>query len=554
MPVALPMPIAPLGKLPEVSGTVLPEGAIAPGTIVEGGAVSAPVTIDGKPCVDCPPPAPGAAPKAPEVVGPFDFKKLPVITPTPRGGMFVIPPTGPGYYTFVDLLNGNLREKPPKFPFGNQALIATSAFDQDFRYLDDPKNTQHDWSDVYKRVKVGDSWLFSTGGEVRYRYMNEQNSRLSGIDNSYNLLRTRAHIDALYEDKVRVFVEFIDARSSTQSLTPLPIDVNRADLLNAFAEFGMAEIGGSPVELRIGRQELLYGSQRLISTLDWATTRRTFQGVKGFWHSEKLDVDAFWVQPVIPDPKRFDSVDNTRTFYGTWMSYKSKPGSAIDLYYLGLTSTAPATRGDTNTLGFRWVGDEKGQFLYDLEGMYQFGQRGQTNQPISARAATVAAGWRFGDVCWNPIFWAGYDYASGDRNTPTGDFQSFNQLFPFGHYYLGFADLVGRSNIQDLNFQFSVNPMPFVTLLAQYHMFRLDSEVAPLVSAGGATLRSSPTGRAGDHVGQEVDFLASILLSQHQSILLGYSHFDTGDFIGRTSNARTGRNNDLFYAQYGVRW
>ena len=96
--------------------------------------------------------------------------------------------------------------------------------------------------------------------------------------------------------------------------------------------------------------------------------------------------------------------------------------------------------------------------------------------------------------------------------------------------------------------------MPFITLLAQYHMFRLDSEVAPLFAAGGAVLRTSPTGRAGDHVGQEIDFLASFLLTQHSSLLLGYSHFDTGDFVRRTSNARTGRDNDLFYAQYSFRW
>jgi hypothetical protein len=34
----------------------------------------------------------------------------------------------------------------------------------------------------------------------------------------------------------------------------------------------------APAYVRVGRQELLYGSQRLISTLDWANTRRTFQG------------------------------------------------------------------------------------------------------------------------------------------------------------------------------------------------------------------------------------------------------------------------------------
>ena len=53
----------------------------------------------------------------------------------------------------------------------------------------------------------------------------------------------------------------------------------------------------------------------------------------------------------------------------------------------------------------------------------------------------------------NPQFWLRYDFASGDNNLTDGDRTTFNQLFPFGNYYLGWIDRVGRQNIHDFNAQ-----------------------------------------------------------------------------------------------------
>src|SRR5262249_14816356 len=136
-----------------------------------------------------------------------------------------------------------------------------------------------------------------------------------------------------------------------------------------------------PVYIRGGRQELLYGSERLISPLDWANTRRTFQGVKGFWHSEKLDVDAFWVQPVVDNTDLYHyGVDTKQNFEGLWATCRPKKGQAVDLYYLDLGNNNRIARGqygdlrgyNVSTFGARYVGDHQ-NFLWDGEGMYQFG-------------------------------------------------------------------------------------------------------------------------------------------------------------------------------------
>jgi hypothetical protein len=338
---------------------------------------------------------------------------------------------------------------------------------------------------------------------------------------------------------------------------PNATDVNHSDFLNLFGELKIFELDDQPAYIRAGRQELLYGSQRLISPLDWANTRRTFQGVKGYWHSEKLDVDAFWVQPVIVNPTHFDSPDDGQQFAGTWTTYRPCKGQAIDLYYLYLENTRPNFVGQfghragqrVSTVGSRYSGDYH-NFLWDFEGDYQFGHF--SNEETSAGAFASGLGYHFANLPMNPEFWIYNEWASGDHNGATGrGHGTFNQLFPFGHYYFGFLDLVGRQNIDDLNMQFSFYPTKWTLAMMQYHIFRLDAARDALYNAGGNAIRRDPTGRAGTDVGDEIDLITNFHLSQHQDILLGYSKFFGGAFIRRTGAPLSP---DFFYAQYCFKW
>ena len=69
-----------------------------------------------------------------------------------------------------------------------------------------------------KRIRVGDNWLLSTGGSGWSRYMNEYNSRLGQVDNTYLLNRARVYADVWYEDRFRIFAEGIFAYSMWQDL------------------------------------------------------------------------------------------------------------------------------------------------------------------------------------------------------------------------------------------------------------------------------------------------------------------------------------------------
>lgn len=489
-----------------------------------------------------------------------DWSKAPPVSPPPRAGIFVKPPMGPGYFSLLDLIDGNGREKPQVDPLPPSALTTTPAFDFDFRYLEQPGHDK-DFFDPVKRIHLGSDWLLSFGGSFWYRYMHETDSRLNaaGINNDYHLLRTRLHADLWYQDQFRLFAEMLDARALGLDLPALAIDKNHTDMLNLFADVKLGQFMDGPAYLRVGRQELLYGSQRLISTLDWANTRRTFQGVKTFWQTPAFNLDAFWVRPMVTELNQFDNWDKDRNFVGLWGTYKAIPGQVLDLYYLSLidnrnVSPANITQGNVlqgdsvlHTIGARWVGDYE-RILYELEGMYQFGKRSHLD--ISAFSIASGVGYQL-PLPMNPQFWLRYDFASGDKNHRDGRSNTFNQLFPFGHYYFGYIDQVGRQNIHDFNAQFTLHPQPWVTFLGQYHRFYLANKRDYLYNAAGAGTIRDITGQSGSHVGDEIDFTINFHLSRHQDVLLGYSKLFTGEFL---KNTRPGVSPDLFYAQYNFRF
>lgn len=523
-----------------------------------GSEVAAPATSPpgpAKPDATAPAAAPAAACKTCES---FDWKQVPRTRPFPRPGNFPILPTGPGYYTLLDQLTGECSKAPPKWPYPRSGLVQPSFFDVDnFGYLDDPKNTEFDYTDCLHRIRHND-WLFVTGGEVRGRYENNYNGRLTQTNNDYGLGRVRMYGDLWYKDDFRVFAEFLSAGTAWQNQPPLPIDQNKADFLNLFVDVKVGEYADKPIYARVGRQELLFGSQRLISPLEWANTRRTYQGVRGFRQGEKWDIDAFWVQPVIPQANKLDSVDNNVNFAGTWATYKPKKGQSIDAYYLLLDNVnrttvlgiprAPFTR---HTVGGRFSGNED-EFLYDFEAAMQLGN--QDGRDVVAGMATAGVGYHFKDAAWTPTVWAYYDYASGGGATGTGTVHTFNQIFPFGHYYLGWIDQVGRQNIHDVNFHLYTFPAPWLTTWVQFHSFWLANRNDALYNAAGVPIRRSASGSAGSHVGEEVDVVLNFHLTKHVDLMTGYSYLWGGDFLKNTSTPALAQNAGFYFTQLSYRW
>lgn len=570
---ALLLAVCPIAAAQESSDRLdaLPDGTLAGGETVGEFASDrlASVTSDASgsglcDCVDCCRARAEGKPVAARVTCchgcEVNWAKVPgTIRPTARPGNFNIPPApGPGYFSLWDRLSGNCHAKPPKSGYPSFGLMPPSFFDADFRYAETLDPDDRTLVEELKRVPLGDCLMFSTGGQFWLRFMNENNSRLTETHNDYTLSRVRAFGDVNFGDRVRVFGEFIWADSFAEELPAALIDVNRGDLLNLFADLRLFDVADHAVYVRGGRQELLFGSQRLVSTLDWANVRRTFQGVKVFRQGEKWDFDAFWVQPVPVNPSDFDSPDENADFAGTWLTYRPEKGRFLDFYYLYFGNSNQVIQqgivrypADIHTLGTRWTGDKNG-FLWDTELMLQLGQ--QQTQDLLAGAATLGLGRHWKDACYTPTAWVYYDYASGDANPNDGDFHTFNQLHPFGHYYLGWIDLVGRQNVHDLNAHLYFYPAPWITMFVQYHHFWLNHSTDALYSVAGTAYRRDPTGAAGTNIGDEIDLVANFHVARYTDLLLGYSRLFGGGFLERTAAPDRAADSELFHLTFSQRW
>jgi Alginate export len=529
-------------------------------TAIPAAPATIPAILDGGVCAGC---GGGGCGACSSGDGAFNFKKVPPVRPPTRTGMFPIPPSGKGAYNLLAAVQGKSSDGPPKFGYPPFILMPPGFFDADFRYLDDPKTPPQDALDRLKRIHIGDDWLMSIGGQAWSKYHNEYNSRLTQRDNTYNLVRARVYADLWYQDRFRIFVEGNTSHTMWQDLAPLGIDESRADIQNAFADIKLGDVQGAPLYLRAGRQELLLGSQRLISTLDWANTRRTFQGLRLTRTGEKWDFDAWALQPVIPNPVRLDSGDNNQLFAGAFATYRPKKGQAIDLYYMMLDNSNRVTQQGiarapftTHTIGSRYYGeiDRKcDKLLFDFEGAIQFGERGR--QDIIAGMLTTGVGYHLKNAPLNPTFWLYYDYASGDDSVNGGrNFTTFNQQFPFGHFYMGWGDFVARQNIHDVNVAMYLYPTKWMTVWTQFHTFWLDNVRDGLYNVGGNAARRSASGRASPFLGHEIDLITNFHLTKRSDLMVSYAHLFGGGFLRDTAGPNAARNASTLTVIYGLRF
>lgn len=488
-----------------------------------------------------------------------DWSKVPFsIASMPRVGNFPILPAGPGYYSASDWLMGTWREQRPASGYPPYALMPPSLFDADFRYVDGKPAAERSLVESLKRIRLSNNLMFSTGGQAWVRYMKEQNSRLTEVENSYALTRARVFGDIMLGDLARVYGEYLWADSINPELPPLPIDEDLGDILNLFLDVNVLEWDDHPLVARVGRQELLLGSQRLVSTLDWANVRRTFEGARLFRRGAQWDFDAFWTQFVPAVASEFDRPDENQIFAGTWLTYRPEQGELLDFYYLFLNNSNDIQRQDivqapleAHTLGSRWTGDEDG-WLWDFEGAVQWGD--SAGHDLVAGAGTAGLGRHLKQYRWNPTAWIYFDYASGDSDPNAGTAHTFNDLYPFGHYYLGWADLVGRRNIQDLNAHLYLYPTHWMTVWLQYHHFWLAASRDALYSAGGVPLRRDATGQSGSNVGDELDLVVNFHLTSYSDFMFGYSRLFGGGFLENTAGPNAAPNSDLLFMMYQMKW
>jgi len=435
---------------------------------------------------------------------------------------------------------------------------------QTLRFQEDWSDFDHEKGDDYwdriKHMNLNDDgsiWV-GVGGELRFRGEGWESfgfSSASTADETFGLGRLQVYTDWHFGENVRVFVEGESAFASDRDLPGgrRGLDVDSLDLQNAFADiklpFGNDD---TTVTLRVGRQGLLFGKQRLVSTLPWSNSQRSWDGARAIVETHGWRIDGFYTRFTPVKKYAFNDWLAGPDFWGVYATGKfGKDDSVgVDLYYLGIETDGAVTFNGTSgieerhTVGSRLfgkIGDSA--FGYDVEGAYQFGDVGAAE--VSAYMFAAQLTYAFADSEWRPTAYIGLDVSSGDDSPGDGNVETFNQLFPLGHAYNGFMDLIGRQNITDISAGVSFKPHKKVLVKADFHNFTRTEDSDSVYNAGGGVLRPTAAG-ASDSVGQEVDLTVKYSVDRHLTLQGGYSHFFAGDYFTDTG---ADEDIDFFYFQ-----
>jgi len=284
---------------------------------------------------------------------------------------------------------------------------------------------------------------------------------------------------------------------------------------------------------------------------------RSWDGINATIKTGGWTYSLFWTQFAPTRKYDFNQGDRHTQFFGVYATglLCGDCGMNADFYFLGLdqddpTNTYNGTTGAERryTVGGRVFGKVADTgWDYDAEAAYQFGDVGSAD--ISAWMVAGELGYAYGDD-WKTRAFLGFDYASGDDTAGDGDVETFNQLFPLGHAYLGYIDVVGRQNVIDASMGASFQPMDRLTLRAAGHLFWRASDADALYNAGGGVVRGGGLASS-RYVGAELDFTAKYKLDDHTTLLLGYSHFFAGDFV---EDATPAADDDIDFLYAQVQW
>jgi hypothetical protein len=405
-------------------------------------------------------------------------------------------------------------------------------YDEDYRYLKDNTASSDPW-DPIKYIPLGDpAQYLSLGGELRERF-EDYSAANFGVpgrgDDSYLLHRVLLHADLHLGDRVRTFVQVGSHRAFGKNAAGPPYS-DRLDLQQAFLDVlpGDPDSNAGP-SLRIGRQEMAFGAQRLVSVRDAPNVRRAFDGVRLSGSVENIRYDVFVTRPVLLREGDFDDKSNdTQKFWGIYLTSPSSrlPHSAIDLYYLGFENERALYSIGTgsekrHSIGARVFGHAK-RWDWDWEALGQFGSFAQKD--IRAWGFAFDTGYSYPGSAWKPR--GGFKITVGSGNDdPNGNtLGSYGPLFPKIAYF-NQAGLIGATNVIDLQPSLAFKPMATVKVTAACDfIWRQTTRDAVFTSLGTPIPRTA--GRSGRHSGNEPSIDVTWQASHHLYINGGFVHVD----------------------------
>lgn len=395
----------------------------------------------------------------------------------------------------------------------------------------------------------------SLGGDIRQRYEYTHDPGFGADPQDESgvwLQRYILHGDLELGPTFRVFGQLFSALESGREGGPSPVDENELALQNAFLDVRLPLLAQGQLTLRGGRQELDYGSGRLVDAREGPNVRRTFDAGRLIVDLPDWRIDALAARPRAVERGRFDDeADDDQALWGLYAigGQALLPLGNLDLYYLGFRDREGSFQQGTeeerrHSVGLRLWG-ERGGWDWNWEGVYQFGSFGSGDIRAWTLASQTGYTWR--DRPWQPRLALSANVASGDDDPDDADLGTFNALFPRGNYFSE-AAVLGPRNFFNLHGFLTVVPLEDLALTGDFNAFwRLETEDG-VYGPSGQLIRAA-SGSDERFVGSALSLTAEYAVSHRLDLTAIYTRFFTGDFI-----EATGASEDIDFLELTARF
>jgi hypothetical protein len=287
---------------------------------------------------------------------------------------------------------------------------------------------------------------FTFGGELRSRVRTFRGINFGDVYapqhdyDTYLNLRGILFTDVHISKSFRIYAQLTSANTYFKDA----ITAADRDFLAAGQMFLDVQPGKIPLRFRLGRQQLAYGSGRVLGSSDGPNVAQNFDGFEISADLNKFTGKLMIARPVKCENGVFDNYMNKNNlFYGSFWTLNLKDNPVLDLYFFGNhlkdvevdTITANESR---YTLGAR-ISKSTGSFIYETEATWQFGNHDV--RKISAFYFSSMAGYTWKNSHLEPSLRIRGTLYSGDKDSTDRRLQYFrpiysrppvNNMAPFG--------------------------------------------------------------------------------------------------------------------------
>jgi len=368
-------------------------------------------------------------------------------------------------------------------------------------------------------------WNFS--GQIRHRL------ELSGKDfnndtdfNNFHLLRSRFNAGFSNGANIEALIQAQDSRYfGEESNTLIDGSADNLDIHQAYVR--IKRMFDLPIDMKLGRMEVIYGSQRLIGAVGWHNIGRSLDGIIFTYKTGRSAIDVF-------NFKENENLQNSdeadQNIMGIYGNIKPSDYTTIQPYLIW-QKKHPSNQLDRKTIGIYSAGSYR-NFTYETEIAFQSGDA--ASKDTRAYLAAFTAGYKFSKSTLKPVIAAGIDYLSGDEDTGDNTIRVFDTMYATNHKFYGFMDYFLNIpantlglGLRDYFIKLSTDLNKKIRFAADVHIFNADKEY--MLSGDGKSTR----------FGTELDLTLSHRYDKNINFTGGVSLFTPGDIFKETRDSDT---------------